>query len=213
MENSANEIGKWDILQADFYRQKSVVSIAKNLLGKILVTTFEGRITAGRIVETEAYNGEVDKAPHAFNGRRTSRTEIMYAMGGTSYVYLCYGIHHLFNVVTNEKDIPHAILIRALDPMIGIDLMLKRTGKKKLDYTLTKGPGNVSKAMGIHTSHSGVSLMEGDIFIADDHFKLKSSEIEATPRIGVDYAGDDAMLPYRFIIKNNNFVSGKKSKS
>ncbi|MEX6687923.1 DNA-3-methyladenine glycosylase [Danxiaibacter flavus] len=213
IENSANEIGKWDILQADFYRQKSVVSIAKNLLGKILVTTFDGKLTAGRIVETEAYNGEVDKASHAWNGRRTNRTEIMYAMGGTSYVYLCYGIHHLFNVVTNEEDIPHAILIRALDPMIGIDLMLKRTGKKKLDYTLTRGPGNVSKAMGIYTCHSGISLLEGDIFIADDHFKLRSSEIAATPRIGVDYAGDDAMLPYRFIIKNNNFVSGKKPKS
>lgn len=209
MENSANEIGKWDILQADFYRQKSVVSIAKNLLGKILVTTFDGKLTAGRIVETEAYNGEIDKASHAWNGRRTNRTEIMYAKGGTSYVYLCYGIHHLFNVVTNDEDVPHAILIRALDPMIGIDLMLKRTGKKKLDYTLTKGPGNVSKAMGIHTSHTGVSLLEGDIFIADDHFKLKPAEITATPRIGVDYAGADALLPYRFIIKNNNFVSGK----
>ena len=213
MENSANEIGKWDILQADFYRQKSVVSIAKNLLGKILVTTFDGKLTAGRIVETEAYNGEVDKASHAWNGRRTNRTEIMYASGGMSYVYLCYGIHHLFNVVTNEEDVPHAILIRALDPMIGIDLMLKRTGKKKLDYTLTRGPGNVSKAMGIHTLHSGISLLEGDIFIADDQFKVKSSEIVATARIGVDYAGDDAMLPYRFIIKNNNFVSGKKPKS
>ncbi len=199
----------WHILQPSFYERKNVLFIAKELLGKILVTNFDNILTAGRIVETEAYNGTIDKASHSFGGRRTARTEIMYAHGGVGYVYLCYGMHHLFNVVTNVKDVPHAVLIRAVEPLIGIDDMLIRTGKKKLDYTLTKGPGNVSKALGIHTGYSGMSLLEDHIFIADDGFKLKKIEIAATPRIGVDYAEEDKLNPYRFIVKGNKFVSGK----
>lgn len=189
-----------------------MLTIARELLGKILVTKWKGRITAGRIVECEAYNGKVDKASHASGGRRTKRNEIMYRNGGAAYVYLCYGIHHLFNVVTNEKEIPHAILIRALEPLRGIDVMLKRTGKKRFDHTLTKGPGNVSKAMGISVKHSGVSLSGNEIFIAEDKFQLKKTIIAASPRIGVDYAGSDAKLPYRFYIKGNRFVSGKEVK-
>ena len=123
-------------LGLDFYKENNVVAIAKNLLGKILVTKFDGIETTGRIVEVEAYNGAIDKASHAFDGRRTKRTEILFAEGGVAYVYLCYGIHNLFNVVTNSKDIPHAILIRAVEPLKGIDRMLSRTGKKKGDYTL-----------------------------------------------------------------------------
>lgn len=206
------DIAGWQILNQSFYTRPSVLAIAKELLGKILATTFDGKLTAGRIVETEAYNGVVDKASHAWGGRRTSRTEIMYANGGTSYVYLCYGIHHLFNIVTNVEDTPHAVLIRAVEPMIGIDIMLERVGKQKADFTLTKGPGNVSKALGIYTHHSGLDLLQTDIFIADDGFKLKKPDIITTPRIGVDYAGDDAALPYRFIIKDNPYVSGKKQK-
>ena len=206
------DIAGWQILNQSFYTRPSVLTIAKELLGKILATTFDGKLTAGRIVETEAYNGVVDKASHAWGGRRTNRTEIMYANGGTSYVYLCYGIHHLFNIVTNVEDTPHAVLIRAVEPMIGIDIMLERVGKQKADFTLTKGPGNVSKALGIYTHHSGLDLLQTDIFIADDGFKLKKLDIITTPRIGVDYAGDDAALPYRFIIKDNPYVSGKKQK-
>lgn len=203
--------GHYDKLPLSFYRQKNVCTVAKALLGKVLVTSMEGMITAGRIVETEAYNGIVDKASHAWNGRRTDRTEIMYTPGGVSYVYLCYGIHHLFNVVTNEADIPHAVLIRALEPLAGVEYMLERTRKMKLDFSVTRGPGNLSKAMGIRTGHNGVSLEGEELFIADDAFTLKPSQILATPRIGVDYAGEDANLPYRFIVKDNNWVSGKRS--
>ena len=197
-------------LSIDFYQRGNVVQIAKELLGKILVTRWNGIETSGRIVEVEAYNGIVDKASHAAGGRRTQRNEVMYGQGGVSYVYLCYGIHHLFNVVTNQPETPHAILIRAVEPMKGIDVMLERTGKKKLDNTLTKGPGNVSKALGISfKEHSGLSLLSKELFIAEDSLKISKKDIVASPRIGVDYAGEDARLPYRFFIKGNPFVSGK----
>ncbi len=133
----------------------------------------------------------------------------MYDEGGLAYVYLCYGIHHLFNVVTHKKDTPHAILIRALEPLQGIDHMLERTGKEKLDYTLTRGPGNLSKALGIFTHVSGYSMQGKDLFIADDGFVYPKKQIGASPRIGVDYAGADALLPYRFFVKGNPYVSGK----
>ena len=196
-------------IRLDFYRRKDVLQIARELLGKTLVTRFQGIETSGRIVEVEAYNGIVDKASHAFGNKRTNRNEIMYADGGVAYVYLCYGIHHLFNVVTHTKETPHAILVRALEPVKGIDEMLKRTSKKKLDSTLTRGPGNLSKALGIFTSHSGFSLTGKKLFIGDDGFGFNKKEIAASPRIGVDYAGKDALLPYRFYIKGNPFVSGK----
>jgi len=136
----------------------------------------------------------------------------MYGQGGFAYVYLCYGIHHLFNVVTNSKDIPHAILIRALEPIEGVEEMLLRTNKKKLDNTLTGGPGNVSKALGIHTKHSGMSLLDKKMFIADDGGQYKRKEIGISARIGVEYAAKDAMLPYRFFAKGNPFVSGRPNK-
>ena len=197
-------------LGIDFYQRSNVLTIAKELLGKILVTKWDGIETSGRIVEVEAYNGIIDKASHASGGRRTQRNEVMYGNGGVAYVYLCYGIHHLFNVVTNEQETPHAILIRALEPLKGIDTMLKRTNKKQLDHTLTRGPGNVSKALGISFKiHSGHSLLSKDLFIAEDNFILNKKEVASSPRIGVDYAGDDASLPYRFYIKGNSFVSGR----
>jgi DNA-3-methyladenine glycosylase len=181
-------------LSPAFYLRKNVVSISKALLGKLLVTNFENELTAGRIVEVEAYNGIVDKASHSYGGRRTARTEIMYAAGGIAYVYLCYGIHHLFNIVTNIPGTPHAILIRAIEPVKGTALMLERMKKKQLDYSVGRGPGNVSKALGISTKHTGLSLLNNDIFIADDGMFVKRSQIIATPRIGVDYAAEDALL-------------------
>src|SRR5450432_4580341 len=190
-------------LGPSFYHRTNVVTIAKNLLGKLLVTSFNGDYTSGRIVETEAYNGFADKASHAYGGRRTNRTEIMYAAGGVAYVYLCYGIHHLFNVVTNKQDTPHAILIRGIEPVTGIEIMLRRMKKEKPDYTIGRGPGNVSKALGIDKSHTSLSLLRNEIYIADDGVKLKPSKIIATPRIGVDYAAEDALLPYRFYVKGN----------
>jgi DNA-3-methyladenine glycosylase len=201
-------------LPVSFYQRENVIEIAKELLGKVLVTKWNGVVTSGRIVEVEAYNGVVDKASHAFGGRRTKRNEIMYADGGVAYVYLCYGIHHLFNVVTNSPETPHAILIRALEPVKGIDSMLQRVGKKnpdsyREDNSLTKGPGKLSKALGIFTKHSGCSLRSKELFIADDGFVLSKKDIAASPRIGVDYAGNDALLHYRFYVKGNPFVSGK----
>lgn len=199
-------------LALSFYQRENVLQIAKELLGKILVTKWNGIVTSGRIVEVEAYAGAIDKASHAYGGRRTARNEVMYGDGGVAYVYLCYGIHHLFNVVTYNKDIPHAILIRALEPLTGIDLMLERTGKKKSDHTLTRGPGNLAKAMGLYTSNSGHVLTSKELFIAEDGFVYSKKEIAASPRIGVDYAGADALLPYRFFIKGNPYVSGKPNR-
>jgi DNA-3-methyladenine glycosylase len=196
-------------LPLSFYRRDNVLQVAKELLGKILVTKWEGVETSGRIVEVEAYAGAIDRASHAYGGRKTARNEVMYAEGGLAYVYLCYGIHHLFNVVTHNKDIPHAILIRALEPLSGIKNMLERTGKEKADFTLTRGPGNLSKALGIFTAASGHSLTSKDLYLADDGFSYSKKQIGASPRIGVDYAGTDALLPYRFYIKGNSFVSGK----
>ena len=196
-------------LPESFYTRDKVLTIARELLGKVLVTKWNGITTSGRIVETEAYEGTPDRASHAFGGRRTARNEIMYAKGGNCYVYLCYGIHHLFNVVTNKKDIPHAILIRALDPLQGIDEMLRRRNKPKLDNTLTRGPGSLSVALGITTRQSGVSLQSRELFIADDGYVPDKKTIAASPRIGVDYAKEAAAWPYRFYIKGNPFVSGK----
>lgn len=199
-------------LLKDFYTREDVVHIAKELLGKILFTKINGQVTAGIITETEAYAGVTDRASHAFNGRRTARTEIMYSPGGTSYVYLCYGIHHLFNVVTNEKDIPHAVLIRAIKPYEGEKIMMKRRGivtpvsslqqtRKGIGKGLGNGPGTVSQALGIKTIHTGISLFEKAIWIEDKGIKVREEQILKTPRIGVDYAGADALLPYRFTIK------------
>jgi DNA-3-methyladenine glycosylase len=193
-----------------FYERPSVVKVARELLGKIVVTEFEGRRTSGRIVETEAYNGAVDKASHAYSNRRTKRTEVIFGDAATAYVYLCYGIHHLFNVVTNRKEVPHAVLVRALEPVEGIPVMLQRMGREKLDYSLTRGPGNLSRALGLLTVHTGMSLLGDEIWIGDDGFRPRRPEIVATPRIGVDYAGEDATLRYRFFLRGNVWVSGPK---
>lgn len=207
-----NAITLWESykLPVAFYQENHTPLIAKHLLGKVLVSNINQVLTAGRIIETEAYHGINDKASHAFQGRRTTRTEVMFEKGGIAYVYLCYGIHQLFNVVTGEKDIPAAVLIRALEPLIGVDTMLYRLQKSTIDHSLTRGPGNLSRALGIHKKHSGFSLQGPELFIADDGFKISKSAIGITPRIGVDYAGKDAALPYRFIIKNNPWLSGKK---
>lgn len=199
-------------LTIDFYNRKNVVGIAKELLGKILVTNINGNLTSGRIVETEAYNGILDKAAHSYAGKRTNRNEHTYAQGGVAYIYVCYGIHQMFNVVTNEKEIPEVILVRALEPLNGIKYMLERTGKKMLDYTLTKGPGNVGKAMGIHKDFSGTNLLGNEIFLASDETVIPEQVIGVSSRIGVLYAGEDALLPYRFFVKGNKFVSGRPYK-
>ena len=203
-------ISTWKVLPQSFFEQSDVVMITKELIGKIVITNFSNTLTAGRIVEAEAYNGPFDKAAHSYNNRRTKRTEVMFANGGVAYVYLCYGLHQMFNIVTNKAGIPNAILIRALEPVAGIDAMLARSNKTVHNFDLTRGPGNVAKALGIHIIHSGTSL-DNEIYIADDGYNYKENEIAATARIGVDYAGEDAWLPYRFIVKGNKYVSGKKT--
>ena len=187
-------------LSRDFYLRENVVNISKELLGKYLFTKIDNKITAGIITETEAYQGITDKASHAYNNRRTPRTEIMFAKGGVSYVYLCYGIHHLFNIVTNVADVPHAVLIRAVKPIEGIDVILKRRNASKIHSKISGGPGTVSQALGIKTIHSGLDLTGNKIWLEDKGIKVIDKDIIAGTRIGVDYAGEDALLPYRFII-------------
>ncbi len=199
-------------LTIQFYKRQDVVLIAEELIGKIIVTCFNGKITTGRVVETEAYIGLTDKASHSFNGKRTARNEHMYAAAGTAYEYICYGMHHLFNVVTNVKDVPDAVLIRAVEPIQGIETMLKRTGKLKADNTLTKGPGNVAKALGISKTYTGISLLGDEIFIADDEVKVDKKMIGVSKRIGVESSGDAALKPYRFYVKGNKYVSSYPNK-
>ncbi|MEQ1638899.1 MAG: DNA-3-methyladenine glycosylase, partial [Methylococcales bacterium] len=191
---------------------EDVVQIAQDLLGKILITKFDGVTTSGKIVETEAYIGLTDKASHSFGGKRTSRNEHMYAAPGIAYVYICYGMHHLFNVVSNKVNVPDAILIRAVEPLEGIDIMLQRTGKLKPGNTLTKGPGNVGKALGILKQHSGLNLLGSKIFIADAGINFNENEIGTSKRIGIESAGAAAAYPYRFYVRGNKYVSGYPNK-
>jgi len=162
------------------------------------------------IVETEAYAGAGDRASHAFGNRRTARTEIKFGDGGSAYVYLCYGIHHLFNIVTNGKEVPHAVLIRAIEPLEGIETMLKRRRKEKLLPQLTAGPGAMSEALGIKTQYTGLRLQGPELCIEDRGIKIREEDIKAASRVGVAYAREDALLPYRFYIKGNPYVSKAK---
>ncbi len=197
-------------LPLNFYQRDDVVLIAKELLGKVLCTNINGVLTKGIIVETEAYNGRSDKACHAHFAGKTNRTKIMYERGGLAYVYLCYGIHHLFNIVTNKKGLADAVLIRGIEPIEGVELILKRRNKKKLERSVGGGPGIASQALGILTDHYGTDLLEDLIWIEDHEKILQSDEIIASPRVGVDYAGEDALLPWRFRIKDNGLTSPAK---
>ncbi len=195
-------------MNPEFYRQTDVLAVAKGLLGKALFTrSQEGALTGGIILETEGYAGVDDRASHAYGGRRTPRTEVMYQAGGVAYVYLCYGIHHLLNAVTNVEGVPHAVLIRALLPTVGIETMRARRGNKVSDLKLSSGPGSLCQALGITLECNGASLCEEKdpkIWVADIGVRVKESDISTTPRIGVAYAGKDAALPYRFILKSTN---------
>lgn len=186
-------------LTKDFYLRDNVVQISKELLGKYLFAKFDGKLTGGIIAETEAYAGITDKASHAYGNRRTTRTEVMYHEGGVAYVYLCYGIHSLFNIVTNKKDLPDAVLIRAIKPTEGINVMIKRRNKKT--HKLTSGPGTVAQALGMKTIHSGLNLCGNKIWLEDNGMNTLSDEIITSTRIGVAYAEEDALLPYRFQLK------------
>jgi len=187
-------------LPLNFYHRNDVVQISKDLLGKVLCTNIDGQVTKAIITETEAYAGVTDKASHAYGGKRTKRTEPIYAQGGTAYIYLCYGIHHLFNVVTSEPETPHAVLIRAGKPLEGLDLMQKRRKKRQVDRTLLAGPGSLAQALGITTDLTGTNLLGNRIWIEDHNHSIDKEEIVTGPRVGVDYADEDAKKPYRFVI-------------
>ena len=194
-------------IKQSFYTSNNILEISKCLLGKVLITNLNSKITSGIIVEVEAYLGINDKASHSYNNKRTSRTEPMFAKGGISYVYLCYGIHHLFNVVVGKQDNPYAILIRAIKPLTGINTMLKRRKLSKVTKELTNGPGKLTQALGITTKVNKESLIGNKIWIEDQEIKFEKKDILSSPRIGVDYAGDDAKLPYRFYINKNKWAS------
>lgn len=188
-------------LPLTFYQTEDVVGLAKQLLGKVLCTRINNHYTTGLITETEAYAGVSDKASHAYGGRFTERTSVMYGAGGLGYVYLCYGIHNLFNVVTGPKGTPHALLVRGIKPLEGLDMMLERLSKKTLKKNATNGPGKLTKALGIGRQHNAIELNGQLIWIEDRNITIGEEEIISGPRIGVDYAGEDAILPYRFYIK------------
>jgi len=193
-------------LPISYYQNENVVALASDLLGKFLFTNIDNHLTGGIITETEAYAGITDKASHAYNGRRTARTEIMYHQGGVSYVYFTYGMHYLFNVVTGKKEIPHAVLIRAIYPTIGGEVMLKRTGKTQINYQLTNGPAKMTKSLGITKKQNGIPLNSNIVWIEDRGVSVALEDVQATPRIGVDYAGEDALLPYRFVLNYCKYI-------
>ncbi len=185
-------------LNRDFYANPDVVDIARALIGKVLCTQINGQFTSGMITETEAYCGRNDKACHANNNVRTKRTEIMYGEGGHAYVYLCYGIHYLFNVVTNINGLADAVLIRGIEPLDGKEIMIHRRNTAK---NLTDGPGKLTKALGISMSHYGLDLLGDTIWIEDNTNSIDPEKIKISKRIGVDYAMEDAEKPWRFYIE------------
>lgn len=200
-------------LPAEFYLRTDVVQVARDLLGKVLVTEMDGQRTAGIITETEAYRAPDDRACHAWNNRRTARTEVMFREGGRAYVYLCYGIHHLFNVVTGPENMAHAVLVRAIEPVDGLELMQERRNIRHSKpgippVQLTTGPGALSKALGIRTSLSGqqLTLPDTPVWIEDNGSDIQETDIASGKRIGVDYAGECAEWPWRFWLKHSRYV-------
>jgi DNA-3-methyladenine glycosylase len=177
-------------------------------LGKLLaVPDEEGKRVSGKIVEVEAYRGPEDRASHAYGGRRTKRTETMYGEGGVAYVYFVYGMYNQFNVVTNVRDTPHAILVRALEPIEGIETMRARR-HSHADRNLTSGPGKLCLAMGIDRQLDGADLL-GDRVWIEEYERVPVSKIARGPRIGIDYAEEWIEKPWRFWIKGNEYVSRK----
>ena len=195
-------------LTSKFYKREDTIQIARELLGKLLVVPDEvGNRVSAMIVETEAYLGVTDRAAHSYGGRRTARNEVMYGTGGSVYVFFVYGMYYQFNVVTGPADQPHAILIRAAEPVEGIETMRSRRGEMK-DRNLTSGPGKLCIAMAINRQFNGEDLRGKRVWL-EDHRTFSDDEIAVGKRIGIDYAGDDANLPLRFWVKGNEFVSRK----
>lgn len=198
-------------LPPDFYTHPNAEWVARHLLGKVLCTALEGGPTTAIIVETEAYKGSGDAACHSHLGRHTARTAVMYRPGGLAYVYLCYGLHHLFNIVTGPEGQADAVLIRAAEPLEGLDLMAARRGMAPANPALLRGPGALSQGLGISKTHNGKDLYQGQIWIEDRGLALPEEVIRTGPRIGVGYAGADALLPWRYWVAGSRYVSAKRS--
>lgn len=195
-------------LPHSFFIHDDVVSIARLLVGKIIWTSIDGQITSGRIVETEAYRGRDDKGCHSFIHGKTTKTKAMFDRGGVSYVYICYGIHKMINIVTNQKEQADAVLIRAIKPLEGESIMERRRGKAFKKYHLSGGPGKVCQCLGITMAHNNIDLSSSNspVQILDDHYT--PVELIATPRVGMSRrVGDYSNKPWRFYEKDNAFVS------
>ncbi|MGB0525481.1 MAG: DNA-3-methyladenine glycosylase [Flammeovirgaceae bacterium] len=190
----------------EFYRNPDVVAVAQQLLGKFLCTQLEDGYAVGMITETEAYCGATDKACHAYPNKRTKRTEVMFGDGGFAYVYLCYGIHQLFNIVTNRAGQADAILIRGIEPVAGIELIEQRRKMKVTRAQVSSGPGTVTKALGINKQHYGLDLLGDEIWLEDRGVHFPQEELLIGPRVGIDYAEEDALLPWRFRVKGNKYI-------
>jgi DNA-3-methyladenine glycosylase len=192
-------------LDRDFYQRDNVVEISRELLGKVLVTRIGGILTSGIIVETEAYSWK-ERGCHAYGAKLTPRTSVLFKAGGHAYIYLCYGMHHLFNVVTNREGVAEAVLVRALEPLDGVPAMMARRGARVKPHHLTSGPGKLTRSLGIDRTLNGKLLSDNEIWI-EEGTRVPASQVEVSRRIGIDYAGEDALLPWRFTIKGNPWVS------
>lgn len=194
-------------LPLSFYQQNDAVFIARKLLGKNIYTNIDGLLAGGIIVETEAYIGPDDRGSHAYKNRRTSRTQTMFAAGGITYMYVCYGIHNMLNVVTGKEDLPHAVLIRALEPNTGIDVMRERRQLFNQDQRLCRGPGVLTKALGLKKNHNGISLLDDLIWIEDRNMFIEDTDIISSARVGMNFDGPYQLIPWRFYIRSNPNVS------
>ncbi len=200
-----------DILQEPFYQRSDVVQISRELLGKYLFTDIDGERAGGMIVETEAYAHVNDRACHSHLNRQTTRTEVMYQPGGVAYVYKVYGFHHLFNIITNVAGKADAVLIRAIEPVDNTEIMQARRQLLVPSPKLTAGPGMLTQALGITKKHYGIPLTTGEqIWIEDRQTTIPTEEIVASPRVGIAYAGEDALLPWRFRLKGSRWTSKAK---
>lgn len=200
------------IIPEEFYVQSDVVALSRGLLGKYLFTEIGGKLCGGKIVETEAYSHVNDKACHSHLQKRTTRTEVMFRRGGVAYVYKIYGIYDLFNIITNVEDKADAVLIRAIEPTEGVEYMMERRNiPNPLSYRLTAGPGMLSQALGISRDLYGLPLTTGEaIWLEDHHASVEEEDVMASPRVGIDYAGEDALLPWRFRVKSSPWTSKAK---
>jgi DNA-3-methyladenine glycosylase len=209
METDSRWIRRGRKLGRSFYTREDTLLVARELLGKrLVVPSASGERVSGIIVETEGYMGPEDRAAHSFGGRRTARTETMYARGGTVYVFLVYGLHHQFNVVAGAEGVPHAVLVRALEPDEGIDIMRARRGLEDA-RRLTSGPGKLCQALALDRSHDGEDLTGGRVWIEDVGRAVGPREVARGPRVGIDYAGEYVTRPWRFWLKGSPFVSRK----